>query len=75
MRGSSLILNKGQTWRSNLYQAREHPGPDALPSDGKVQQKVAPGSLDELSKNSIISAWGERRGDRVIATILLYEQP
>ena len=24
------------------------PGPDALPSDGKVQQQVAPGSLDEL---------------------------
>ncbi len=51
------------------------PGPDALPGDGKVQQKVAPGSLDELSKNSIISVWGERRGDRVIATILLYKQP
>jgi hypothetical protein len=45
------------------------------PSDGKVQQQVAPGSLDEVGANSIISAWGERRGDRVIAKVLVYSQP
>ncbi len=48
---------------------------EAPPGGGKVQQKLASGSLDELSKDSIVSAWGERRGDRVIATVLLYEQP
>lgn len=45
------------------------------PSDGKVQQQVAPGSLDEIGSNSFISAWGERRGDRVIAEVLMYSQP
>lgn len=45
------------------------------PADGKVQQKVAPGSLDEIGSNSFVSAWGEKRGDRVIATVLMYSQP
>jgi hypothetical protein len=39
-----------------------------------IQQQVEPGSLDEIGSNSMISAWGERRGDRVIATVLLYSQ-
>jgi hypothetical protein len=45
------------------------------PSDGKVQQQVAPGSLDEIGSSSFVSAWGERRGDRVIAKVLMYSQP
>lgn len=45
------------------------------PADGKVQQQVAPGSLDEIGSNSFVSAWGERRGDRVIAKVLMYSQP
>ncbi len=74
--GNGQKLEVVVTGETTVYKdVTQMPGPDSLPSDGKVQQKVAPGSLDELSKNSIISAWGERRGDRVIATILLYEQP
>jgi len=45
------------------------------PADGKVQQKVAPGSLDEIGQNSFVTAWGERRGDRLIAKMLLYTPP
>jgi hypothetical protein len=48
---------------------------DVPPGGGKVQQQLVPGSLDEIGSNSVVSAWGERRGDRLIATILLYEQP
>ncbi|CAG0932370.1 hypothetical protein TFLX_02571 [Thermoflexales bacterium] len=44
------------------------------PADGKIQQKVAPGSLDEIGQNSFVMAWGERRGDRVIAKVLMYSQ-
>ncbi len=47
----------------------------APPADGKVQQQVAPGSLDEIDTNSFVSAWGERRGDRVIAKVLMYSTP
>ena len=45
------------------------------PADGKVQQQIAPGSLDEIGSNSFVSAWGEKRGDRVIAKVLMYSQP
>ena len=45
------------------------------PVDGKLQQQVAPGSLDEIGANSMVTAWGERRGDRVIANVLFYSQP
>jgi hypothetical protein len=41
-------------------------------TNGNVQQKVAPGALDELGQNSFVTAWGERRGDRLIAKVLLY---
>ena len=42
------------------------------PADGKVQQKVEAGSLDGIGTNSFVSAWGERRGDRVIARVVVY---
>jgi hypothetical protein len=45
------------------------------PSDGRVQQQVVTGSLDEIGSNSFVSAWGEKRGDRVIARVLMYSQP
>jgi hypothetical protein len=36
-----------------------------------VRQKVAPLRLDELSGQGLIMAWGERRGDRLIADVVL----
>jgi hypothetical protein len=44
------------------------------PSSGTIQQQVEAGSLDGIGSNSMISAWGERRGDRVIANVLVYSQ-
>lgn len=59
-----------------IYQDVTEAGFDGPPpADGKVQQKVAPGSLDEMGSNSFVSAWGEKRGDRLIATVLMYSQP
>ena len=36
-----------------------------------IQQKVAPLTPDELSGQGLIMAWGERRGDRLIADAVL----
>lgn len=47
----------------------------SLPSNTKVQQKVVPGSLDEIGQNSMISAWGKKVGDRLVADVLVYTQP
>ncbi len=39
---------------------------------GPVKQVLKPGSLDEIGQNDVISAWGEMRGDRLVAEVLVY---
>jgi hypothetical protein len=36
---------------------------------------VEPGSADEIGTNSMVTVWGERRGDRVIAEFILFQPP
>ncbi len=40
--------------------------------DGKVRQRVKPGSLDDIRADALVQAWGEARGDRVIAQVVVY---
>ena len=41
-----------------------------------VQQVVEPvDSLAEIGENTEVQAWGEKRGDRVVAEVLVYHQP
>ncbi len=42
--------------------------------DGKIQQVLKPTSLEEIETNSTISAWGEKRGDRLFAEVLVYRE-
>jgi hypothetical protein len=42
------------------------------PADGKIHQEVEDGSLDRIGTNSVVSAWGERHGDRLIAKVVVY---
>jgi hypothetical protein len=49
--------------------------PEELPSGGSVQQKVAPGSVEEIGQNSHVTAWGKKVGDRIIADVLVYSSP
>jgi hypothetical protein len=42
------------------------------PVDGVYQQKVAPGSVDEIESGDLISVWGEQRGDRILTEVLSY---
>ncbi len=48
---------------------------EGQPPSGKVDQVIEPGSLDEVSQNSLITAWGKKTGDRVIADVLVYSPP
>ncbi len=41
--------------------------------DGKIQQVLGPGSVDEIGEHSIVSAWGQERGDRLFADVLIYQ--
>ncbi|MCB0021876.1 MAG: hypothetical protein KIT77_26045 [Caldilinea sp.] len=45
---------------------------DSPQPDGTRKQTVEPGSVDEINENGMISVWGERRGDRIIADTVLY---
>jgi hypothetical protein len=48
---------------------------EAPSADGVVQQQIAPGSADETGANSFVSAWGQRRGERIVADVLVYSDP
>ncbi|HKY55966.1 MAG TPA: hypothetical protein VJM08_16745, partial [Anaerolineales bacterium] len=40
-----------------------------------VQQTVEESTLDDLSSQSMISVWGRKSGDRIIAEVLFYSNP
>ncbi len=46
-----------------------------MSSTGKLQQLVEPGSLAEVGQYSMITAWGKKTGDRIIADVLVYTLP
>lgn len=39
---------------------------------GEVQQEVTQGSIDEIGENSMLIAWGELRGERLVADVIQY---
>jgi hypothetical protein len=48
----------------------------AIPGENfSIQQAVEESTLDHLSEQTMITVWGRRNGDRVIADILLYMNP
>lgn len=40
-----------------------------------IQQTVAESTLDDLNAQTMVTVWGRRNGDRVIADVLLYMNP
>jgi hypothetical protein len=45
------------------------------PAGERIQQVLEPGSLDDLGESSLITVWGRKTGDRVIADVLVYTSP
>lgn len=45
------------------------------PAGSTTQQKLEPGSVEEIGENSVVMAWGEKRGERLVAEILVYTGP
>lgn len=43
--------------------------------DGKLHQKLRAGTIEEIGELSWVRAWGEKRGDRLVASVLLYTLP
>jgi hypothetical protein len=40
-----------------------------------IEMKVEPAAADEIGTNSMVTIWGERRGDRVVADVILFQPP
>jgi hypothetical protein len=88
MGGSEVIVTDGSiesdkfteievvvTSDTTVYEDVTQESFDGPPASGtyQVQQKVKSGSVDEIEDNSIVVVWGERRGDRVVAHVLVYQ--
>jgi hypothetical protein len=48
---------------------------DEALAEGVLHQKLEPGSVEEIGELSFVRAWGEMRGDRLIASLLVYNRP
>jgi hypothetical protein len=62
------------THQTQIYhETTEMPEPDQA-VDGVIvtQQTVEPGSLDDLSSNSMVTVWGDKQGDRYVARVVVY---
>jgi hypothetical protein len=60
--------------QTKIYQdltSANAPEPDV--KNPVIKQVVKPGSLDDLTPNSMVSVWGEKQGDRYIAKVILYQ--
>ena len=66
-----LITNE-----TTIYRDTTQPGEP--PSSGEsqtIQQTVEESTLDDLSSQSMVTVWGRKSGDRIIADVLLYSNP
>jgi hypothetical protein len=73
--GSGQTTEIVVTKDTQVYRDVTAPNPSEPTQDGAIQQKVEPGSLDEIGENSTVMAWGERRGERLVARALMYSKP
>jgi hypothetical protein len=48
---------------------------EGLAEGDTVQQKLKPGTVEAIGEFSAVIVWGEQRGDRVVADVLLYTLP
>jgi len=48
---------------------------DDAVSNGEIHQTLKPGSVEDVGELSFVQAWGDMRGDRLVADLLLYTRP
>jgi hypothetical protein len=77
----SIVNTTGQihevvvTGETGVYVDSTNEKIDEALSDGKLYQKLGTGTLEEIADLSYVRAWGEKRGDRLIASVLIYTRP
>jgi hypothetical protein len=64
------------TNETTIYRDTTQPGePPSTGETQTVQQTVEEATLDDLNSQSMVTVWGRKSGDRIIADILLYSNP
>ncbi|HKY55200.1 MAG TPA: hypothetical protein VJM08_12875 [Anaerolineales bacterium] len=63
------------TGETTVYRETTEFGRPVSGQDFSVQQTVEESTLDYLDSQSMITVWGRKNGDRVIAEVLLYMNP
>lgn len=56
------------TSKTIIYEVPPYDGPP----NGVIHEVVIPGSVDEIGESHLVTVWGERRGDRIVADVLKY---
>ena len=54
---------------------RDATQPDPENPGAAIKQEVEPGSLDDLNSQSMVTVWGRKTGDRIVAEVILYSVP
>ena len=65
-----VVTNETVVYRETTDISRPQPGENQT-----VQQTVEESTLEELNTQSMITVWGRKSGDRIIAEVLFYSNP
>ena len=63
------------TSSTKIYRDATDFGANPPQGDVSIQQVVEPGSLDDLKSMSMVTVWGRKNGDRIIADVISYSNP
>jgi hypothetical protein len=65
-----VVTNETTIYLENTDLGEPKPGENKV-----IQQTVTEGSLDDLTSQSFVTAWGRKSGDRIIAEVLFISNP
>jgi hypothetical protein len=65
-----VVTNETTIYRETTEIGKPQPGENQT-----VQQTVEESTLDDLNSDSMITVWGRKTGDRIIAEVLFYSNP
>ena len=67
-----VITHETKIFRDTTFQNFGYTTEDVTIPE-RIEQTMEPGKADEIGTGALVTIWGERRGDRIIASFVLYE--
>jgi hypothetical protein len=65
------IVDVVVTHATQIYRDVTPIGPGQAAEKGVIQQAVAAASLNDIDQTTLLQVWGQRQGDRVVASVLV----